>query len=104
MKRPSALDSDPFMKKLTVIGTIGKTQGVSSMAKPQSIASRIRAQREPFFAGASAAGATTAAEGRASEKLQSSGVRQASPLQELQFRVPDTDPTAPVTLRRWVMT
>ena len=35
------------MKKETVIGTIGKTHGVRSIAKPQRIASRISAQIEP---------------------------------------------------------
>ena len=45
LKRPSAGLCDCFMKKETVIGTIGKTHGVSSMAKPQRIASIISAHR-----------------------------------------------------------
>ena len=44
---PCAGEADPFTKKDTVIGTIGKTQGVRSIANPQSMASSIRAQREP---------------------------------------------------------
>ena len=47
LKRPAAGEADPLRKKDTVIGTIGKTQGVSSMASPQRMASRTRAQREP---------------------------------------------------------
>ena len=35
------------MKKEMVMGTIGNTQGVSNMAKPQRIASMISAQRLP---------------------------------------------------------
>ena len=41
---PRALFSEPFRKKETVMGTIGKTQGVSSAAKPQRMASIINAQ------------------------------------------------------------
>ena len=47
LKRPAAGEADPLRKKDTVIGTIGKTHGVSSMASPQRMASRTRAQREP---------------------------------------------------------
>ena len=46
-KRPWRGLSLPFMKKDTVIGTIGNTHGVSSIANPHRIASRIRAQRPP---------------------------------------------------------
>ena len=45
LNRPSWTLSDPFRKKETVIGIIGNTQGVSSMAKPQRMASMMRAQR-----------------------------------------------------------
>ena len=41
-----ALSSPLFMKNETVIGTIGKTHGVRSAAKPQSIASIINPQIE----------------------------------------------------------
>ena len=47
LNRPAAGEDEPFIKKEIVIGTIGKTQGVSNIAKPQRIASMIRAQR-PF--------------------------------------------------------
>ena len=47
LKRPLAAEPELFIKKDTVIGTIGKTQGVRSIAKPQSMASSIRAQMEP---------------------------------------------------------
>ena len=57
----------PLRKYETVIGTIGKTHGVSRAANPQRIASMISAQIEPlpaasFVAGTdSGAGATSAA-------------------------------------------
>ena len=44
LKRPCATFSEPFMKNDTVIGTIGNTHGVRSMANPQRMASRMRAQ------------------------------------------------------------
>ena len=42
------------MKNETVIGTIGNTHGVKSMANPQRIASMISAQREPSLLASSA--------------------------------------------------
>ena len=59
-KRPSAGFPELFMKNETVIGTMGKTQGVSSAAKPQRIASMMSDQSEPLPA-ASLAGAASAA-------------------------------------------
>ena len=47
LKRPAAGLAEPLMKKETVMGTIGKTHGVSSMASPQRMASRTRDQSEP---------------------------------------------------------
>ena len=44
-RRPWRAFSLPFMKKETVIGTIGNTHGVSSIANPHRIASRISAHR-----------------------------------------------------------
>ena len=46
LNRPCAGVDEPFIKKETVIGTIGNTHGVSSIANPQRIASRISAQIE----------------------------------------------------------
>ena len=45
LNRPSTGLADCFMKKEMVMGTIGNTQGVSSMAKPQRIASMISPHR-----------------------------------------------------------
>ena len=45
--RPRALFSEPFRKKETVIGTMGKTHGVRSAAKPHRMASSIMPQSEP---------------------------------------------------------
>ena len=47
LKRPSAAVVDCFMKNDTVIGTIGNTHGVISMANPQRIASMMSVQSEP---------------------------------------------------------
>ena len=47
LKRPAAGVDEPFMKKEMVIGTIGKTHGVNSIAKPQRMASRMSPQMEP---------------------------------------------------------
>ena len=44
LNRPFLGSSPPFRKKEMVIGTIGKTQGVSSMANPHRMASRINPQ------------------------------------------------------------
>ena len=46
LKRPAVAEPLPFRKKEMVIGTMGNTQGVSSIAKPQSMASSIRPQSE----------------------------------------------------------
>ena len=46
---PAAGVDEPFMKKDMVIGTIGNTQGVRSIAKPQRIASSIRPQIDVPF-------------------------------------------------------
>ena len=45
LKRPLAADPLLFRKKDTVMGTMGKTQGVRSIRKPQRMASRMRLQR-----------------------------------------------------------
>ena len=58
LKRPAATFSEPFMKNDTVIGTIGNTHGVRSIANPQRIASRISPQIEPFLSPSSAAGSS----------------------------------------------
>ena len=92
------------MKKLTVIGTMGNTQGVSNMANPHRIASRIKVQREPFSREAGAGCDASEAGESVSVNVQSSGMRQASPLQELQVRVPETLSSPGPALRRWVMT
>ena len=55
-RRPTAGLPALFMKNETVIGTIGKTQGVSRAANPQRIASIINAQSEPPPAASSARG------------------------------------------------
>ncbi len=47
LKRPSAAVVDCFMKKDTVIGTIGNTHGVINMANPHRMASIIKAHNEP---------------------------------------------------------
>ena len=47
LKRPAAGLPEPFIKNDTVIGTIGNTQGVRSIAKPQRMASRISDQMLP---------------------------------------------------------
>ena len=51
---PAAGVDEPFMKKDMVMGTIGKTQGVRSIAKPQRIASSIRPQMDVPFSLSSA--------------------------------------------------
>ena len=47
LKRPAAGVEEPFMKNDMVIGTIGNTQGVRSIANPHNTASSIRAHNEP---------------------------------------------------------
>ena len=47
LKRPAAGVEEPFMKKDMVIGTIGNTHGVRSIANPHNTASSIRAHNEP---------------------------------------------------------
>ena len=47
MVRPRVLFSLPLRKNETVMGTIGKTQGVSSAANPHKMASIIALQSEP---------------------------------------------------------
>ena len=59
------------MKKLTVIGMIGNTQGVSRAAKPQRIAARIMLHSEPEAAPAallSCAGASPSCRVKLSSK------------------------------------
>ena len=41
LNRPAEADSLPLRKNDTVIGIIGKTQGVSNASSPQPIATRI---------------------------------------------------------------
>ena len=60
-KRPSAGLPEPFMKNETVIGTIGKTQGVSSAANPQRIASMMSDQSVPPPAASGAVAGVVAA-------------------------------------------
>ena len=43
---PAAGVEEPFMKKDIVMGTIGNTHGVKSIAKPHRMASMMRPQRE----------------------------------------------------------
>ena len=83
-KRPWALLCDPLMKKETVMGTIGNTQGVSSIARPHRMASRISAHRGDPPVPAPGAGETLTA------KSQSSGIPHASPWQLWKVRVPRT--------------
>ena len=45
LNRPAAADSLPLRKNDTVIGIIGKTQGVSKASRPQPIATRINPSR-----------------------------------------------------------
>ena len=47
MVRPRVLFSLPLRKNETVMGTMGKTQGVSSAANPHKMASIIALQSEP---------------------------------------------------------
>ena len=47
LNRPVAGVEEPFMKKDMVIGTIGNTHGVRSIANPHSTASSISAHSEP---------------------------------------------------------
>ena len=54
---PAATLSEPFMKNDTVIGTIGNTHGVRSIAKPQRMASMISIQSDPPLSVSSAAAA-----------------------------------------------
>ena len=67
LKRPAAGEPLPFMKKEIVIGTIGNTHGVNSMANPHSIASRISPQSEDPAEGPSAAPESSAADTEVSE-------------------------------------
>ena len=76
--RPMAGLPALFMKNETVIGTMGNTQGVSSAANPQSIASIISAHIEPapaasFCAGATACTVVSACAGAASAAGSFSG-------------------------------
>ena len=63
LKRPLAGLSDPFMKKDMVMGTIGNTQGVRSIANPQSMASSTSCQSGSRSAPSCDAAATPAAAG-----------------------------------------
>ena len=60
-RRPAAGLPALFIKNETVIGTIGKTQGVSRAANPQRIASIISAQSVPPPAASFCTGAISAA-------------------------------------------
>jgi len=73
LKRPAAGEPLPLRKNDMVIGTIGNTQGVSSIAKPHSMASSIRAQSEEepaVSAEASASAADTVAASGAGAGLE----------------------------------
>ena len=90
LKRPAAAVVELFRKKDTVMGTMGKTQGVSNMAKPHNMASSIRAQREPAPEALSEGSEITllwAVSGtapRLRSNSQSSGLAQAPPVQASQ--------------------
>ena len=45
-KRPFFASSPPFRKKEMVIGTIGNTHGVRSMANPHKMACKIKPHRD----------------------------------------------------------
>ena len=62
---PAAGDEEPFMKKDMVIGTIGNTQGVRSIANPQRIASSMSPQMEPPSFSSSAAAIVVSSSGAA---------------------------------------
>ena len=99
-KRPRALFSEPLRKNDTVMGTIGNTQGVSSEASPQRMASMISAHSEPSVSAAAdppLAGLSAApppALAGATSKSQSSGMPHMSPEQLCQVTVPLTLPSA----------
>ena len=60
-KRPFAALPEPFKKNDTVIGIIGKTQGVSNAISAQPIALRIKPQIEPPLLAVSATSTAAAA-------------------------------------------
>ena len=61
--RPAAGEPLPFIKKDTVMGTIGNTQGVTSAAKPHRIASIIRPQSDSSPSAPAAVTSSAAASG-----------------------------------------
>ena len=95
LNRPWCAFSDPFRKNETVIGIIGNTQGVRSIAKPQRMASMMRAHRPPrsfassglpmaVWCSAASAGPT------ATLKAYSSGNPHMSSVQACQVMAPST--------------
>ena len=110
LKRPCATFSEPFMKKETVIGTIGNTHGVRSMANPQRIASRMSAQICPldsFFcsgAGSSSAEIGITALTGSIETLKSKySALHAPPVHEFEKIVPLIVAPGPVTFTSCAM-
>ena len=69
LKRPAATLEEPFMKNDTVIGTIGKTQGVRSIANPHAIAWRMSPHTMPLSTGAFSAVSSSATSTTASSAI-----------------------------------
>ena len=93
LKRPWCTFSEPFRKKETVIGIIGNTQGVRSIAKPQRMASMMRAHRPPrsFASSGSPMAVWWAAAGpTVTLKAYSSGKPHMSSVQACQVMEPST--------------
>ena len=104
---PAAGLDDPLRKKDTVIGTIGKTQGVSRAANPQRIASNIRPQSTPPFSPeadadawlAPAAADTDSSEGSVTLKSKYSGCAHIVSEQQVHVTVPSTTGFSPVSVK-----
>ena len=99
LNRPAEADSLPLRKNDTVIGIIGKTQGVSNASSPQPIATRI-SPNSPSPAGS----CPTDPAGSRISKGQSSGMLQLSPWHERQLIFPLSTPSAAVRRTRWPRT
>lgn len=108
--RPAALLALPFMKNDTVIGTMGNTHGVSSAAKPQSMASitSIQSNGAELFTGAASvsAAATVAADVSPTsiEKSHVSGIPHSVPRHDIQETVPFTVALPPAGRTFWPIT
>ena len=93
LKRPWCTLSDALRKKDTVMGTMGKTQGVRSMARPQRMASRRRAHSPPAlscFSGSPIALEWASAFPSVTENSYSSGKPHISSVQACQVSVPSS--------------